>query len=138
MFHPITTGDNDTLDSNVSTSACHHTVAVVKGQGSYELYKTSFTNVFVSINSLFSSKSVEVNGEEIQVNVCMGGDYKFLLMVLGMAGATSNHAFIYCKIHTDDRRDMSKAHDFYCQENLARTIEEMSQNALSNYQWLQA
>ena len=70
--------------------------------------------------------------------LCMGGDYKFLLMVLGMAGATSNHAFIYCKIHTDDRRDMSKAHDFYCQENLARTIEEMSQNALSNYQWLQA
>ena len=138
MFHPITTGDNDTLDSNVSTSACHHTVAVVKGQESYELYKTSFTNVFVSINSLFSSKSVEVNGEKIQVNVCMGGDYKFLLMVLGMAGATSNHAFIYCKIHIDDRRDMSKAHDFYCQENLTRTIEEMSQNALSNYQWLQA
>ena len=92
----------------------------------------------MSINSLLLSKSVEVNGEEIQVNVCMGGDYKFLLMVLGMAGATSNHAFIYCKIHTDDRRDMSKTHDFYCQENLARTIEEMSQNALSNYQWLQA
>ena len=90
MFHPMTTGDNDTLDSNVSTS------------------KTSFKNVFVSINSLFSSKSVEVNGEEIQVNVCMGGDYKFLLMVLEMAGATSNHACIYCKIHTDDRRDMSK------------------------------
>ena len=117
MFHPMTTGDNVTLDSNVSTS------------------KTSFKNVFVSINSLFSSKSVEVNGEEIQVNVCMGGDCKFLLMVLEMAGATSNHAFIYCnyKIHTDDRRDMSKAHDFYCQENLARTIEEMSQNALNNY-----
>ena len=50
MFHPITTGDNDTLDSNVSTSACHHTVAVVKGQESYELYKTSFKNVFVFIN----------------------------------------------------------------------------------------
>ena len=124
-------------DSNVSTSACH-TVAVVKGQESYEHYKTSFTNVFISINSLFSSKSVEVNGEEIQVNVCMGGDNKFLLMVLGMAGATSNHICIYCKIHTDDRRDMSKAHDFYCQENLARTIEEMSQNVLSNCQWLQA
>ena len=115
MFHPMTTGDNATLDSNVSTS------------------KTSFKNVFVSINSLFSSKSVEVNGKEIQVNVRMGGDYKFLLMVLEMAGATSNYAFIYCKIHTDDRRDMSKAHDFYCQENLARTIEEMSQNALNNY-----
>ena len=94
MFHPITTGDNDTLDSNVSTSACHHTVDVVKGQESYKLYQTSFKNVFVSINSLFSSKSVEVNGEEIQVNVCIGGDYKFLLMVLGMAGETSNHAFI--------------------------------------------
>ena len=66
---------------------------------------------------LFSSKSVEVNGEEIQVNICMGRDYKCLLMGLGMAGVTSNHACIYCKIHTDDRRDMSKAHDFYCQEN---------------------
>ena len=92
----------------------------------------------MSINSLFSSKSVEVDGEEIQVNVCMGGDYKFLLMVLGMAGTTSNHACIYCKIHTDYRRDMSKAHNFYYQEYFARTIEEMSQNALSNYQWLQA
>ena len=40
-------------DSNVSTSACHHTVAVVKSQESYELYKTSFKNVIMSINSLF-------------------------------------------------------------------------------------
>ena len=100
-------------DSNVSTSVCHHTV--VKGQESYELYITSFKNVFMSINNFFSFKSVEVNGEDIQVNVCMGGDYTFLLMILGMAGATSNHACIYCKIHTDDRRDMSKAHDFSCQ-----------------------
>ena len=89
-------------DSNVSTSACHHTVVVVKGQESYEIYRTSFKNVFMSINELFSSKSVEVNGEEVQVNVCMGGDYKFILMVLGMAGATSNYACRYCKIHTND------------------------------------
>ena len=45
-------------DFNVSKSACRHIIAVVKGEESYELYKASFKNVFVSINSLFSSKSV--------------------------------------------------------------------------------
>ena len=63
----------------------------------------------------------------------MGGDYKFLLMVLGMAGATSNHACIYCKIHTDDRRDMSKAHDFLLprkfgknnRRNVSKCIEQL-------------
>ena len=85
----------------MSKAACHHAVAVVKGQESYTLYNTSFRNVFNSINALATSMCLEINDEEIAINV-------FLLMVVGMAGATSNDACIYGRVHSNDRGDMAK------------------------------
>ena len=69
--------------ARMSKSACHHAVAVVKGQESYTLYNTSFRNIFNSINALAASKRLDINGEEMAIDVFLGGDYKFLLMVLG-------------------------------------------------------
>ena len=98
--------------ARMSKAACHHAVAVVKGQESYTLYNTSFRNIFNSINALAASKCLDINGKEMAIDVYLGGDYKFVLMVLGMAGATSNHACIYCRVHSNDRGDMAKPEDF--------------------------
>ena len=53
--------------ARTSKAACHHAVAVVKGQESYTLYNTSFRNMFNSINALATSKCLEINGEEIDI-----------------------------------------------------------------------
>ena len=57
--------------------------------------------------------AVTVDDETYNLNVFLAADYKFLLLVLGMGGATSDHACIYCKIHKSDRWDMSKVFNFY-------------------------
>ncbi|CAB3983391.1 Hypothetical predicted protein [Paramuricea clavata] len=67
---------------------------------------------------------------DIPVEVYIGGDYKFLLL-LGMKSATSDHACIWCKIHKNARSDMSKPKDFYW-ESLARSITEIQTHARSS------
>ena len=66
-------------DVRMSKAACHHAVAVVKGQESYSLYNTSFRNIFNSINALAASKYLDINGEEMAIDVYLEGDYKCLL-----------------------------------------------------------
>ena len=71
---------NLTPGVRMSKAACHHAVSVVKGQESYTLYNTSFRNIFNSINAIAASKCLDINGEEMAIDVYLGGDYKFLLM----------------------------------------------------------
>ena len=42
-----------------------------------------------------------------------------------MSSATSNHACIYCKIHTKDRWDVSKPEDFYSRYTEVRKLEDL-------------
>jgi hypothetical protein len=54
----------------------NHTVAVIKGQESYELLQTSCSSIFRDINSLVDSKKVTIDGKDIPVEVYLGDDYK--------------------------------------------------------------
>lgn len=44
-------------------------------------------------------------------NNLLGGDYRCLVMVLDVTGAISNHACIYCRVHSNDRGDVTKYED---------------------------
>ncbi|CAB4013607.1 Hypothetical predicted protein, partial [Paramuricea clavata] len=111
----------------------NHTIAIIKGHESYELLKSSCSTIFEQVNKLVKDKSIEVNGISIPVELYLGGDYKFLLLMMGMKGATSDYACIWCKVHKKDRCDVSKHQDFYW-ENLTRSIEDIFQCALKrNY-----
>ena len=110
----------------------HHCVAVVKAQESYDLYQNSFTNIWSSINSLSERGTIDIDGEEFSLKVFLAADYKFLLMVLGMSGATSNHACIYCTVHKNDRFDMSKDETLYNVPPLSRTNEDLVKCALAH------
>lgn len=54
----------------------NHTLAVVKGQESYDLLKSSFKDLFDSINSIIKVKKVNVDGTDIPIEIFLGGDYK--------------------------------------------------------------
>ena len=126
--------------ATISISACHRAVAVDQGQESNILYKTSFQNVLNSINPLAPLKCIEINGEEIALNVYLGGEYEFLLMLLGMAEATSSHACIYSK-HEDlywGERVVKSMHDIYSKhedlywgERVIKSMHDISEHACS-------
>ena len=52
-----------------------HTVAIIKGQESYELEKAC-SNILKQVNQLIKDKEIAVNDRKIPVELYMGGDYK--------------------------------------------------------------
>ena len=48
-----------------------------------------------------------------------------MLMIMGLKGATSDYACMWCKIHTIQRWDMTKDLDFYNFGELKRTSQEI-------------
>ncbi|XP_028516288.1 uncharacterized protein LOC114575505 [Exaiptasia diaphana] len=116
--------DND----DVMSSKGNYTLAVVKGEESYDLLKSSFKDLFHAINNIIKEKKVRVNDIDIPVEIFLGGDYKFLLLIMGMKGATADYACIWCTIHKSNRHDMSKPEKFYLQEENARTLNKIKED----------
>lgn len=50
---------------------------------------------------------------------------KFLLMILGLSSAIADYACLWCKIHKDDRWDTSKPVNYYNEEPMRCTLEEI-------------
>ena len=61
------------------------------------------------------------------MNSFWGGDYKFILIMLGLKGATSFYACAWCKVHKDKRWDMNHEEDFYNKPPLQRTLKELKE-----------
>ena len=53
-----------------------HTIAVVKGEESYDLLRSSFADVFKTINGIIETGKVCVNGLDVPVEFSLGGDHK--------------------------------------------------------------
>ncbi|CAB4007859.1 Hypothetical predicted protein [Paramuricea clavata] len=104
----------------VMSSKGNRTIGVVNGPEKYETIETSFSELINDINSVNPNGKIKVNDTEVAVELFLGGDYKFLLMGMGMSGATSDHACPWCKVHELFRWDMSKDLSYYNEENTPR------------------
>ena len=69
----------------------------------------------------------QFGNKSVPVTYYLGGDYKFLLCILGMQAATCDHACIYCKVHKSDRWRLDKDWSLSDVSQGARTVEEMLQ-----------
>ena len=103
----------------------NHTLAVVKASENYEVLKEACGNVFRKINNLNRVKKFKVGEKTVNLELFFGGDYKFLLTVMGLQNATSNHSCIWCKIHRESRWDMSYNLSHYKEAPLKRTLDEI-------------
>ncbi|XP_068707879.1 uncharacterized protein [Montipora foliosa] len=104
------------------SSSGNHTVTVVKGKEDHDTLKASLSNVIRDANSLIDDGHMIIDGTKVLLEFFLGGDFKFLLIALGMKGATSNNSCIYCKIHKNERCDMSKNCCYYLNPPLARKV----------------
>ncbi|XP_028394773.1 uncharacterized protein LOC114518936 [Dendronephthya gigantea] len=110
---------------DVMSASGNHTFAVIKGSENYETLKDSFGTIFQTINNLIEVSEIEINSSKFGLEFFLGGDYKFLLIVLGMKSATSNFACLWCKVHKENRWQMDKDLDYYNSAPLKRTLEEV-------------
>jgi len=85
----------------------NRTIGIVNGAEGYQTIKVSFGSLFKEINSLIDSAKLTVDGQDLNTEFYLGGDYKFILLMLGLRGATSNYACAWCKVHKADRWNIS-------------------------------
>ncbi|XP_078347604.1 uncharacterized protein LOC144632757 [Oculina patagonica] len=102
------------------SSSGNHTIALVKGHEEYGPLKEGLKNVCHSVNQLVEKGYIEIDGKKVNLHFHLGGDYKFLLLALGMKGATSNNSCIWCLIHKNNRCDMSVPHGHYNSNQMKR------------------
>ena len=54
----------------------NYTIAVIKGNESYDLIKTSCSNIFKDVNQIVKDSAVDIDGKKIPLEMHLGGDYK--------------------------------------------------------------
>ena len=93
---------------NVMSSKSNRTVAIINGKEDYQTLKTALPDFFDEVNSLIETGSLLVDGNEVKLEFFLGGDYKFLLMIMGLNSATADYACLWCEIRKQFRWDTSK------------------------------
>ena len=111
----------------VMSAKGNHTIAVVNGSEKYETLQVSFKTTFSEINSLIDKGTIIVGGQEVKLEFFLGGDYTFLLTVMGLKGATSLYAFLWCKIHKDKRWETDKHFHLFNSPPMMRTLLEIKE-----------
>ena len=90
----------------VMTAKGNRTIAILNGKDFYSSLKQAFGNIFDEINNLIAEEIVTVDGKEVDTEFFLGGDYKYILIMLGLNGATGNYSYAWCKIDKNDRWKM--------------------------------
>ena len=84
-------------EESVMSAKGNRTLGIVNGTESYHTIKESFQSLFNEVNDLTAKGKMNVDGQEIKTELYLGGDYKFILLMLGLKGVTSNYACAWCK-----------------------------------------
>ena len=120
----------------VMSAKGNRTVGIVNGTEGYQTIKVSFGSLFKEINSLIDSAKLTVDGQDLNTEFYLGGDYEFLSLMLGLKGAISNYTCPWCKEHKVDRWKISDNYLIYNTTPLVRKVEEireMSTTSKDNY-----
>ena len=111
--------------NDIMTAKGNYTIGVVNGKETYTTVQKCFKDILADINQLVDEKEINVDRQTIKLDFFLGGDYKFILLILGLSSATSNHACAWCKIHKDERWDMMHDLNYYCSSELKRTLKDL-------------
>ena len=71
---------------SVITAKGNRTLGIVSGSESYHTIKESFQSLFKEVNDLIATGIITVDGQEVKTEYYLSGDYKFILLMLGIKG----------------------------------------------------
>ena len=113
------------LEENVMSSKNNRTVAIINGPEDYQTLKDSLPNFLREVNELINKGFIVIDDKEIQLEFFLGGDLKFLLMIMGLNSASSNYACLWCKVHKHNRWDTSKPLNYYNEGTQQRNLADL-------------
>ncbi|CAG2242280.1 unnamed protein product [Mytilus edulis] len=125
--------DGLTLSSKDQNVFC-----IVNCKEDYDSLKKSCKPIFEEINSLYKRGTIEVDGRKINLEILLGGDMKFLQILLGLGGSLCNYSCPWCRIHKGEREDMTKPWDFYHGNNMNRTAQNLEEDVVRNHYGVRA
>ena len=112
------------LCDDALTAAGNHTFAAVKCSEGYDSLKDALEPVLAEMNELIKEGEIVVDGVTIKLDIKLGSDMKFMLIVLGLNAANSKYACMWCEVPNSNRWDMSVSKDQYTGSNM-RTLDKM-------------
>ena len=98
---------------SVMSAKGNRTIGVVNWKEDYSTIKEAFTYIIDELNQLIADGKLNVEGKDINIEFFLGGNYKFILMMLGLKGAISKYACAWCKILKDERWKMDQHYSYY-------------------------
>ena len=94
--------DDLTLSSNDQNVFC-----IVNYKEDYDHLKLAWKPIFQKINTLCEITSIEVHGKHFDLNILMGGEMKFLQLVLGLGGSLCNYSCPWNRVHKNHKRHIT-------------------------------
>ena len=101
------------------------TLAILKCAESYENIQRACGPLFHEINERIKIGKIELEEQTIELDFFLGGDMKFLQMMLGLCSSSGAHCCPWCIIHKDARGDTSKPWDYYHLSEQQRSIQNI-------------
>jgi hypothetical protein len=86
--------DDLTLSSKDENVFC-----IVNCKEDYDHLKLACKPIFQKINTLYEKASIEVEGKHFDLDILMGGDMKFLQLMLGLGGSLCNYSCPWYRVH---------------------------------------
>ena len=83
-------------NEDVMSPKHNRTIAIVNGPEYYETLQTSLHNLFQEIDDLIDKGNISIDENEIKLDFFLGGDLKFLLIIMGLNSATADFACLWC------------------------------------------
>ena len=107
------------------SSKSNRTVAIVNEKEEYETLASSLKDFFQEVNLLIERGVILIDGQEVKLEFFLGGDFKFLAMIMGLNSATANYSCLWCKVYKQNRWNTSKSCYFFHEDGQKRTLEEI-------------
>ena len=76
---------------------------IINCKEDYDHLKLACKPIFQKINTLCEKASIEVEGKHFDLDIFIGGDMKFLQLVLGLGGSLCNYSCPWYRVHKTTR-----------------------------------
>ncbi len=94
-LHVVNFGFSILDEGDVAYSAAgNHCLAIFKEPETYDSLKAALQDIVLDVESL---SAIDVGGTTFTIEYYLGGDWKFLALVIGIDSASSKYACIWCK-----------------------------------------
>ena len=110
------------------------TYCIVNCKEDYDHLKLACKPIFQKIDTLYEKAStcIEVEGKHFDLDILMGEDMKCLQLGLGLGGSLCNYSCPWCRVHENQRNDMTKPLDFYHTRGMQRTSQNLKEDVVKN------